>query len=333
MMAKCYDFVKIGLLCVAIVMVAIFVNPNSGNCWDAPKIEKPVQFPNYPERPIDFICSWGVGGGADTMSRKLSELVEKYYDINLVVTNMPGAAGTKGVEHAMSQPADGYTIFFAAWDCYMNYILGKSEFGPPHIDVILLGQYVPGAYFVQKESQFKTFEQLIDYSKKHPYKLKLADVGRGGLGDLTLALWEKCKGLKLTYVPYDKPSRRYSSFAGGHVDILYEQPGDITHLLEQGARPLVFMAEERLPQFPNTPTAKELGCDITLALWRGVGLNEKIHEQKIKYLTEIFGSITKSPEWNNFLKQMMVDPTMTKYGEAANKCYEEEYEIVKKLKK
>lgn len=25
----------------------------------------------YPDRPIDFICTWGVGGGADQMARTI----------------------------------------------------------------------------------------------------------------------------------------------------------------------------------------------------------------------------------------------------------------------
>ena len=300
--------------------------------WEAPKVEKPEGLENYPERPIDFICGWGVGGGADTMSRKLAELTQKYYDINLVVTNMPGAAGSKALDHAMRQPATGYTIFFAAWDCYMNYILGKSEFGPPHVEVILRGMYVPGAYWVRKDSQFKTWEDVIAYSKEHPYKLKLADVGKGGLGDLTLAIWERCTGLKLTYVPYDKPPRRYSAFAGGHTDLLYEQPGDIKHLIEEGARPLVFMAEERLDSFPDTPVAPELGCDNTIALWRGVGINEQTPPEIKEYITEILCNIGQSPEYQQFLEKMLSHPDSVLCGEEADEMYNREYEAVKAIK-
>jgi len=28
----------------------------------------------YPDRPIDFICTWGVGGGADQMARTIGRL-------------------------------------------------------------------------------------------------------------------------------------------------------------------------------------------------------------------------------------------------------------------
>ncbi|MBU1205689.1 MAG: tripartite tricarboxylate transporter substrate binding protein [Proteobacteria bacterium] len=301
--------------------------------WTAPKIEKPAKFADYPKRPIEFICGWGVGGGADLMARKVGELTEKFYGIKMIVNNMPGAGGAKALDYSMRQPADGYTIFFSAWDSYMNYILRKTEFGPPHLDVLLVAQYVPGAYWVLKDSEFKSWKEVIEYSKKNPYKLLLADVGKGGLGDLTLSLWEKCTGLKITYVPYDKPARRYSAFAGKHADILYEQPGDIKPLIDQGARALVFMSESRFPGFLDTPTAKELGCDITIALWRGVGINNKATKEIKDYLTKVLCAVTESPEYKKFLEQTAADPKSVLCGADAHKFFVAEYEQVKALQK
>jgi tripartite-type tricarboxylate transporter receptor subunit TctC len=297
--------------------------------WTAAPIAKPG---GYPKKPIDFICGWGVGGGADLMSRKVGELTDKYYGIKMVVSNMPGAGGAKAVDYAMRQPADGYTIFFGAWDAYMNYILGKSEFGPDQIEMIFRGQYVPGAYWVRKDSSFKTWKEVVEYSKKNPFKLKVADVGKGGLGDFTLALWEKCTGLKITYMPFDKPAQRYSAFAGGHTDLLYEQPGDIPALIEQGARPLVFMSDKRQKDFPDTPTSKELGCDVTIALWRGIAINKKTPQNIQDYLSKVLASIAKSPDYEKFLALTKADPKSVLTGKAANQFYVQEAEMVKKIR-
>jgi len=289
--------------------------------------------PNFPERPIDFICGWGVGGGADLMSRKMCDLVRKYYGITFVVTCMPGAAGTKALDYAMRQPHDGYTVFFLAWDGYMNYLLKKTTWKPEELSLIVCAQELPGAYFVHKDdTRFKTWDDVIQYSKKNPYKLKLADVGRGGLGDFTLSLWEKATGIKLTYVPYDAPAQRYAAFSGGHCDILYEQPGDIPAILEAGARPLVFMNDKRMPEFPDTPCAKELGHDITLNLWRGVAVAADMPKDVKDYLTALFGAVAQSPEWKAFLKQIMAKDTV-RVGDEAQKMFLEEYHTVGSLMK
>lgn len=299
--------------------------------WTPPHIEKPAQHPNYPERPIDFICGWGVGGGADSMSRKIAELARKHYGVRFVVTSMSGAAGVKGIDYAMRQPHDGHTVFFAAWDAYMNYLLKKMVWKPEQISLLVQAQVLPGAYFVHADSPFKTWQDVIDYSKKHPYKLKVADVGRGGLGDLTLALWEQKTGLKLTYVPFDAPTQRYAAFSGRHTDLLYEQPGDIPAILEAGARALVFMAEERHPDFPDVPTARELGHDITIALWRGVAVAEDTPPDIKQYLTELFKDICTSPEYIEFLNVAMALPGSMLFGGDAQKMFMDEYRLVGKM--
>lgn len=299
--------------------------------WVAPAIAKPAQHPNYPERPIDFICGWGVGGGADLMSRKLAELARKHYGLRFVMTNMSGAAGVKGIDYAMRQPHDGHTVFFAAWDAYMNYLLKKMSWKPEQISLLVQAQVLPGAYFVHADSPFKTWQDVIDYSKANPYKLRVADVGRGGLGDLTLALWEQKTGLKLTYVPFDNPTQRYAAFSGRHTELLYEQPGDIPGILAEGARALVFMAEERHPNFPDVPTARELGHDITIALWRGVGVAADTPPDIKEYLVKVFQAICNSPEYIEFLNVAMALPGSMLFGEDAQKMFLDEYHLVGKM--
>jgi len=317
------------------VMALVFLLTLSGAAvaanWTPPKIEKPKSFPKYPERPIELICPWGVGGGADLQSRTLADLVRKHYGITVVVTNMPGAAGMKGIDYAMRQPHDGYTIFHCAWDGYMNYLLKKTTWKPEEIYFFLRGMNTPGAYFVRKDSPFKTWQEVIDYSKKNPYKLRVADVGRGGLGDLTLGLWEKFTGIKLTYVPFDEPGQRYSAFSGAHTDLLYEQPGDIPSILEAGARALVFMSEKRQPGFENTPTARELGADITIALWRGLALAADTPKEIRDYLVKIFDAVGQSPEFQEYLKANKADPDSVLSGEKAMKMFLDEYKLVSNM--
>jgi len=47
----------------------------------------------YPDRPIDFICTWGVGGGADQMARTVGKLAEKFLGVAIPVSNVPGSSG------------------------------------------------------------------------------------------------------------------------------------------------------------------------------------------------------------------------------------------------
>ena len=66
---------------------------------------------DYPNGPVTIICPWGVGGGADVISRKISEVAKNYFDQPIIVENHTGASGTIGMMDALDADADGYTIY------------------------------------------------------------------------------------------------------------------------------------------------------------------------------------------------------------------------------
>jgi len=51
----------------------------------------------YPSRPIDFIVTWGTGGGADGMAREIGALAQPILGVALPVSNVPGASGNTGL--------------------------------------------------------------------------------------------------------------------------------------------------------------------------------------------------------------------------------------------
>ena len=62
----------------------------------------------YPERAIEIIVPFGVGGGSDTAARAVAEGLKPLLKVPLVITNMPGGGATKGMLYVSQQPADGY---------------------------------------------------------------------------------------------------------------------------------------------------------------------------------------------------------------------------------
>ena len=65
---------------------------------------------DYPNGPVTIICPWGVGGGADVISRKISEVAKNYFDQPIIVENHTGASGTIGMMDALDADADGYVM-------------------------------------------------------------------------------------------------------------------------------------------------------------------------------------------------------------------------------
>ena len=64
----------------------------------------------YPSRPVEMVVTFGPGGGADAMGRKLSQLLEKQLGVPFPVANVAGASGNAGLTKVLTSAPDGHTM-------------------------------------------------------------------------------------------------------------------------------------------------------------------------------------------------------------------------------
>ena len=262
----------------------------------------------YPDRPIDFICTWGVGGGADQMARTIGHLAEKYLGVALPVSNIPGASGNTGLANLLAAKADGYTIAVYIADTLATVSAGQSRYKISDLDWVVRTQVAPSFLFVKPDSSFKTIQDLLKYAKENPGKLKVGATGFGTVDDITVR-YLVTKGYKMTLLPVPKPGERYASTLGGHSEVLYEQAGDIKQYLDaKQLRPLIIFAHKRHPAFPDIPCSVELGFDLTLPQFRSIVAKAGTGPERMKILAEAFKKATDTPEWKKFADDQYLDP-------------------------
>lgn len=262
----------------------------------------------YPDRPVDFICTWGVGGGADQMARTLGHLTEKFLGVAMPVSNIPGASGNTGMANLLAGKADGYTVATFIADTLGTVPTGTARFKLTDLAFIVRTQVADSYLFVKTDSPFKTVQDLLKYVKENPGKLKMAATGFGTGDDISLR-YLASKGCKMTLLPIPKPGERYASVLGGHAEVLYEQAGDMKQYLEaKQVRPLMIFSKKRNPAYADIPTSVELGFDVTLPQFRSVVAKKGVPAERIKVLGEAFKKAMDTPEWQKFGKEQYLSP-------------------------
>jgi tripartite-type tricarboxylate transporter receptor subunit TctC len=262
----------------------------------------------YPDRPIDFICTWGVGGGADQMARTIGRLAEKNLGVALPVSNISGASGNTGLANLVAAKADGYNIAVYIADTLATISAGQSRYKISDFEWMVRTQVAPSFLFVNMDSPFRTIQDLLKYAKENPGKTKVGATGFGTVDDITVR-YLATKGYKMTLLPVPKPGERYASTLGGHSEVLYEQAGDIKQYLDaKQLRPLIIFAHKRHPAFPDIPCSVELGFDLTLPQFRSIVAKAGTAPDRIKILAEAFKKAMDTPEWKKFADDQYLDP-------------------------
>ncbi len=128
--------------------------------------------------------------------------------------------------------------------------------------------------------------------------------------------------MKLQAVPY-QASERYTSVIAGHVDLLYEQPGDVkTFLANKQIRPVMFFSDKPFPPFPDAAVSGKLGYDVTLPQVRIFVVKAGTDPKQVKILEDALAKVAASPQYKEFLKTQYGDADSYRPGDQAFKFLE-----------
>jgi len=257
----------------------------------------------YPSRPIEIIVPWGPGGGADQLARLTAKLAEPMLNTSFPVVNTPGATGATGMAKLLTEQAEGYSM--AVYIADTNALLAgpNPRWQMKDLQPVAVMMQVPSFLFVAENSPIKDWAQFEKEARAKPKTLKVATLGFGSVDDMTLQ-YLASKGITVVEVPYAKPSERYVSVIGGHVDALYEQAGDVRQfILNKQIRPIVIFGKERLGAFKDVPCSYELGYHIALPQFRSFVVKAGTPADRVKLLSDTMAKVAASPEYRKFLEE------------------------------
>lgn len=287
----------------------------------------------FPSKPIDVIVPWGAGGGADILGRIVGKWIEQDLKTPAPVINMPGASGMIGLGKLVQGNADGYSIAILTGDSLMAAAAGSTAFNMK--DTATLGVMVrqPSGIFALAGSKYQTWKDVVEAAKAKPGAISVAITGPNTADDLTLRHLQDKQGIALTGVPYTRPGERYAAVLGGHVDLLYEQAGDVrTYLDSKQLKPLVFFAPRRLPApFADVPASAELGYDILLPQVRAVLVKAGTDAARVQALTASLERFAASGDYARFIESQLAQPDSFLAARPAQSFLDGELEASRKL--
>ena len=286
---------------------------------------------SFPERPVEMIVPWGVGGGADQFARAFAPIAEQKMGVPMPVVNAPGSASDIGLAKLKSLPADGHAVAIYISGSLARSVFGKSPHKPSDFNIIIRLKLVPTFLMASDKSNIKDAKALIAQAKKGPGKLRAAGTGKGTMDDLALRFMAT-KGSRITLVSYAKPAERYAAALGGHNELLMEQAGDVFQYIKAGKlHPLIAFTSNRVSAFPDVPTGKELGFNVNHELWLSLVARAGTPKDRISFLAKKFESVYHTKKFQTFAKSQLFHEKSLMKGDELQNWVKQEYKNMGKL--
>jgi tripartite-type tricarboxylate transporter receptor subunit TctC len=275
---------------------------------------------DYPNKPVRMVVGFPPGGGTDVVARIITPKLSELLGQPVVIENRPGATGTMAAGQVAKSPPDGYTIMMG--HVSVNAI-APALFKNLSYDVIkdfqpiAIAAAVPHFVVVHPSVPAKSLREMIDYVKARPGKLTYPSAGNGSMPHLAGEVFKAQAGVDLLHVPYKGTGQSMADLLGGqHVVAFDTMPASAPHVRSGKLRPLAVSSAQRLPAFPDVPTAREAGLpDYVITTWYGVfapagtpkAIVNRLHADIVKAMQSpevkakldgigADGSVSRSPE-------------------------------------
>lgn len=257
--------------------------------------------PAFPKKDIMAICPWSAGGGTDTIFRALARETEPFLGTGINVTNKTGGGGAVGHGAGINAKADGYTVTMITFEILSLPPQGLVPFTYKDYDLLMRVNMDPAAITVSADAPYDTLEEFVAYAKAHPGEINIGHSGPGSVWQIAGGIVAEKMDFKAKFVPYDGAAPAVTALVGGHIQAVTVSPAEVRGQVEAGTlKMLGVMSDERIAQFPNVPTLKEMGIDVSFGTWRGLAVPAGTPEDVRKILTAAFKKGMDSPSFVKF---------------------------------
>ncbi len=253
---------------------------------------------------IHFLIPGGAGGGWDGTARGTGEALTKSGLIgSATYENMSGGGGGKAIgfliENAASQQD---TLMVNSTPIVIRSLTGVFPYNFRDLTLVasIIGDYA--AIVVSKDSPINSMSDLVAAYK--------ADMGGtaigggsvpGGMDHLVAAMVMQAAGEDPTavkYIPYDAGGKAMAALLSGEIKALSTGFSEAVELARAGEVKIIGVTSDaRVDAFPDAPTMKEQGIDMTFVNWRGFFAAPGLPADKLAKYQEVLAKMYDTPEW------------------------------------
>lgn len=260
---------------------------------------------DYPTKPIELIVPYAAGGGTDLVARAFADAAKSHLPQPMGVVNKTGGGGAVGLTEIMAARADGYKIGMGTVEITLLPHMGVARFSVADYTPIARLNAEPSAITVKADAPWKTVEEFLENAKANPGKVRIGNSGTGAIWHLAAEALQNKTGLTFNHIPFDGANPAVTSLLGGHIEAVSVSPAEVSSQVAAGQlRILAVMAEERSKTFPDVPTLKEKGVDVSVATWRGIVVPKKTPAAVVDALRTASKAAAEEPAFRAQLAKM-----------------------------
>ena len=223
---------------------------------------------DWPTRPIQLVNPYPAGSVTDLLARALAPGLSSRLGQPVVVVNRDGAGGSVGVASVARAAPDGYTLTFTATTPLIVSPMMRADTGYNAESLEGICQTYDHAFaiVVPSASPLRGLADLVAAARSRG-SLQYGHLGIGSIQHLAGSSLAQTARIELEPVTYRGDGAVVLDVQAGRVDFGITVAAFV---VGQPVRVISILADQRSPGFPEIPTGRESGFDVSVGSYGGV---------------------------------------------------------------
>ncbi len=249
--------------CATSISIAALVA--AGVAW----LAAPARALDFPSRIVKVVNPYVSGSTTDVLARSLAAGMAKRLGREFIVENRPGAGGAIGTLSVVRADPDGYTLLFAPALVLSVVPRARDDAGyrPDALAPVCQTFVNAMALSVRPESPIRSVVDLVAAARAKPGALNYGHQGTLTIPHLAMEELLLTANVDVTGVPFRGDPLVVTELLGGRIDVASVVLGAISG---QNLRVIGIFSDMRHASFPEVPTIREQGYDISSASFGGL---------------------------------------------------------------
>jgi tripartite-type tricarboxylate transporter receptor subunit TctC len=217
------------------------------------------------------------------------------------------------MQYVFDQPADGYTLLYAAENPTLYGVLGISprnfdEFEP----ISLVARSIP-VVVVRSDSRIRYLTELIQLARQQPGQVKAGSTGIGGVPFVVGAMMSAVSKVQFNAIPFDGDGPAIPALLGGHIDFHVSVLAAVAEHIRAGRmRAIAIIDNVPSDVVPTVPALGQMMPEYRPYLpWGpffGVWVKKGTPAPVVRRLVEAFRPAVAAPDFAEFAELLGASP-------------------------
>jgi len=267
---------------------------------------------SWPSQPIQIVVPAAAGGGTDILVRTLQPHLEAHLGGTIVVINVPGSGSVAGSRRVVDAEPDGHTVLANHVTLLTAMALGRTDFTYTDYSVAATAVEIPLVVVAPSDSPFNNLDELMA-AARDPGQTVIAGVNIGAVNHFSMLMLQSLsEGAQFRYVQTGGGAETTAALLGRQIAVGVLAGSEARPVVESGdVKVLASMGAERVPYFPDVPTAQEQGYDARLGLEYFWMMPAGTPQERLAAFGAAIEAAVSDPGVVEALQRMGMEPTFT----------------------